>query len=358
MENRVVIASAGSRKTTFIVEESLKNADKIILILTYTIENLKQLHKYIVEKSGSVPSNVKIQSWYSFLLSEGVRPYQNYLYDDDRIPAIHFQTGRSARYIKKNNTKRYYLTKSKKIYTDKISEFACECDSLSNGLVIERIECIYDQIFIDEIQDLAGYDFDVLELLLNSNVLITVVGDSRQATYFTNCSPKNCNFKGKSIINLFEDWEKKGLCKITQKNECYRCNQSICEFSDKLYPEMPKTKSMNIKNTGHDGVFIIIEKDLAKYFDKYAPQILRDTKRVDTAGLPAVNLGLSKGQNFDRVMIIPNGPVKEYLKKGDPTKLKDITRAKLYVGLTRARYSVAFLYDGKTCFDEITKHEF
>ena len=71
------------------------------------------------------------------------------------------------------------------------------------GLVIDRLEHIYDCIYIDEVQDLAGYDFDFLELMLLSKVKLIVVGDSRQATYFTNCAPKNVKFKGKNIVNLF-----------------------------------------------------------------------------------------------------------------------------------------------------------
>jgi DNA helicase-2/ATP-dependent DNA helicase PcrA len=127
----------------------------------------------------------------------------------------------------------------------------------------------------------------------------------------------------------------------------------ICDFSDKLYPEMPRTKSLNTTKTGHDGIFMVCEVELSDYIDRYHPQVLRDTKKTATADLPALNFGLAKGQNFDRVLIFPNGPIKAYLKNGDPNKLKDITKAKLYVALTRARYSVAFFYNDETCFKDV-----
>jgi DNA helicase-2/ATP-dependent DNA helicase PcrA len=352
-DNKIVVAAAGSRKTTLIVEESLKNVDKKTLILTYTIDNLNQIRVYFFQKNGAIPHNISIQSWYSFLLAHGARPYQNYVYDECRIPSIYFQKGRSAPFARKSDVSRYFLSKSKKIYTDKIAEFACLCNSKSGGLVIDRLASIYDQIYIDEVQDLAGYDFDFLELLLMSNICVTVVGDNRQAIFFTNCSPKNSQFKGKSIIHLFKHWEKGGTCSIEEKCECYRCNQMICDFSDKLYPEMPKTKSMNTKLTGHDGIFFVCKERLSSYVNRYSPKILRDTVRTNTAGLPALNFGLAKGHNFDRVMIFPNRPIKDYLKNGDPNNLKDTTKAKFYVALTRARYSVAFVYDDDTCFDEI-----
>ena len=116
---------------------------------------------------------------------------------------------------------------------------------------------------------------------------------------------------------------------------------------------MPKTKSLNITRTGHDGIFMVCEEELNNYIDRYSPQILRDTVRTNTEGLPALNFGLAKGHNFDRVLIFPNKPIKAYLKNNDPTKLKGITKAKFYVGLTRARHSVAFFYNDETCFDEI-----
>lgn len=352
--NRVIIAAAGSRKTTFVVEDALANAiDRKVLIVTYTIENFKQIEDYVIQKNGSIPRNITIQSWYTFLLSEGVRPYQNFLYDKARIPGICFLEGRSALYTKKSNTDRYYFGPDGRIFTDKIAEFACLCDSESNGLAIDRFERIYDCIYIDEVQDLAGYDFDFLELLLLSKISVTVVGDGRQATYFTNCSPKNSRFKGKSIVNLFKDWEQGGLCNITEKNECYRCNQMICDFADKLYPEMSKTKSMNTISTEHDGIFTVGEDELSDYIDRYSPQILRDTKRTDTFGLPAQNFGLAKGQNYDRVLIFPNGPIQTYLTNGDPIKLKDMTKSRFYVAVTRARYSVGLFFTGETCFGEI-----
>ncbi len=353
-ENKIVIASAGSRKTTFVVEDALsKSANSKILILTYTIENLKQIEDYVIQRNRVVPCNITIQSWYSFLLSDGARPYQNFVYDKARIPSIYFQEGRSAPYTKKSNIERYFFSSDGRIFTDKIAEFACQCNSKSNGLAIDRLEHIYDYIYIDEVQDLAGYDFDFLELLLLSKISVRAVGDSRQSTYFTNCSPKNSKFKGKSIINLFKYWEKLGLCNIEEKNECFRCNQMICDFADKLYPEMSKTKSLNIIITGHDGIFTVCEAELHNYIERYCPRILRDSAKTDTAGFPALNFGLSKGQNFKRVLVFPNGPIRAYLKNGDPNKLKDITKARFYVALTRARYSVAFFFDDKSCFKEI-----
>ncbi len=353
--NTVVIAAAGSRKTTYVVEQALKNPEEKVLILTYTIYNLNQIRRYIIEKAGLIPSNLTVQSWYAFLLQDCSRPYQNAVYDKKRIETICFVEGKFCPYVPKNNTNRYYFLDGDRIYTDKISDFACCCNENSGGLVIKRLEGIYDCIFVDEVQDLAGYDFDFLELLFRSKIEIIAVGDSRQATYFTNCSPKNKKFKGKNIIHLFREWKKDGLCEIEEKNECYRCNQNICDIADILYTDMPKTKSMNLHKTGHDGVYLVCLNDLKAYVEEYRPMVLRYSKTTKTEGLRALNFGVSKGQTFDRVLIFPNGPIKEFLKIKDADKLKDKSKALLYVGITRARYSVAFVYDDVCCIDGIEK---
>lgn len=289
------------------------------------------------------------------MLQDCSRPYQNTVYDKKRIETIFFVEGKSCPYIPRNNTDKYYFADGERIYTDKISDFACSCNARSGGSVIKRLEDIYDCIFIDEIQDLAGYDFDFLELLFKSKIEIVVVGDSRQGTYFTNCSPKNKKFKGQNIIALFKEWQKRGMCDIQERNECYRCNQNICDIADGIYPDMPKTKSMNHLDTGHDGVYTICLVDVKEYVRMHDPMILRYSKTTETEGLRGLNFGVSKGQSFDRVLIFPNGPIKEFLRTKNTEQLKDKTKALLYVGITRARYSVAFVHDDFCCIEGIEK---
>jgi len=216
--------------------------------------------------------------------------------------------------------------------------------------MIKRLEKIYDHIFIDETQDLAGYDFDLLELLLESKIKVTLVGDPRQATYFTNNSPKYKKFKGKNIIDLFKLWESDGKCAIEYRNKCFRCNSKICDFADLLYPDMPPTKSYNTDKTGHDGIFVIRQNELGRYISDYKPAILKYDKRTNTEGQWSMNFGLSKGLTFDRVLIFPNGPIKKFLKDKNIKHVED-SKAKFYVALTRAKYSVTFVFDELTPFD-------
>lgn len=349
--DKVVIACAGSGKTSSLIEMALTNSGRRVLIVTYTTNNYNQILERIHKKAGCVPANIDVRTWFSFLLADGVRPYQNILYPKTRIKSIAFVHGVSNRYAKKSDIEGYYLYNDDLIYTDKICDFICEVNERSDGKVIKRIEGIYDDIYIDEVQDLAGYDLSFLELLFRSNVFVHVVGDCRQATYFTNLSRKYKAFRGKNILSLFKNWEKDQLCEIEYKVKNYRSNQMICDFSDMLFPDFPKSESCLGETTEHDGVFMVRSENVFEYVKLWNPTILKYDKNTSTLGYRSYNFGESKGLTFERVLIFPNGPIKEYLKNN--TSLSDITRSKLYVGLTRARHSVAFVYDDDSCHSNI-----
>ncbi|MHC2380164.1 hypothetical protein ACVIHA_004562 [Bradyrhizobium liaoningense] len=74
---------------------------------------------------------------------------------------------------------------------------------------------MFAHIFVDEVQDLAGFDIDVLELLLRSPIAMSLVGDIRQSTYRTSYATKNKKFCGRGFILKAEAWKKAGLCEVT-----------------------------------------------------------------------------------------------------------------------------------------------
>jgi len=338
--NRVIVASAGSRKTTIIVEQALAIRDKKVLITTYTNENVEQINSYLIKQNGCIPPNVTVVSWFRFLLQDGVRPYQNHMTDKGRIENINF-IARPNRFTKKVDVSKYYLTEGNNIYSDRVTDFICQCDQNSKGLVIKRLEKIYAHIFIDEVQDLAGFDLEFLERLLSSSISIVTVGDPRQATFSTNNSSKNKQFKRSHILEWIKAKEALKLFVVEERADCYRSNQAICDYADALFPTLPKTISKNCEVTEHDGVVCIKASEVLAYFDKYKPVVLRYSKVTDTMNLPAHNIGTTKGRTYDRVLIFPTEPMKKYLKTKDISKAGDL--AKLYVAVTRAKYSVAFV---------------
>lgn len=109
---------------------------------------------------------------------------------------------------------------------------------------------------------------------------------------------------------------------------------------------IPCDSAMNEK-TGHDGIFWVHENDIDKYVDIYNPVQLRYDKRTKVNPIPkTMNFGLSKGLTFNRVLIYPTKPMLDWLS-GKSKDMKDESLSKFYVAVTRARYSVAFVYKTK-----------
>ena len=59
---------------------------------------------------------------------------------------------------------------------------------------------------------MAGWDIEVIELLLKSKINVALVGDHRQATFRTNNAAKNGGYSGVQIIKKFREWDKARLC--------------------------------------------------------------------------------------------------------------------------------------------------
>ena len=342
IKNKVIIACAGGRKTTRLVEEALQIVDDPVLITTYTLENLDQIYTYIIDRKGCVPPNIKLSSWFTFLLHDFIRPYQNAVFSSvERVETLDFNSI-PPRGLSKNDF-RYYFNRSFGIYRDRASDYANRCNDSTSGLVIKRLEQVYNHIFIDEAQDLAGWDLDLIKLIMKSQISLFIVADPRQATYSTNRSNKNKGKRGKNFPEWIDDQVNEDLC--TKEDICisHRSSQSICSFSDLLCPGYPKTTSQNTTVTEHDGVFAISIDSLPKYFEKYCPVCLRFWKKTNTYGYNAVNIGISKGRTYPRVVIFPTKGMKTFLFTKDVSRAGELS--KFYVGVTRAKQSVVFVLE-------------
>lgn len=338
--NVAILAAAGSRKTEHIVESALDVTDGRVLITTYTNENQRHIVRRIEQKVGVVPSHITVMGWFSFLIAQCAKPYQRALTGEPLyINGLNFK-GCKNRYTAKSETLKYFFDGSANMYRDGVSDFVLTLNEKTEGAVVGRLEKVFTHIFIDEVQDLVGYDLDVLDRLLASQIKLILVGDPRQHTLVTNIGRRNKKYRGIGLAVWFA--ERSDVCTLEPRAYSYRCTQAICDFADAIYPDLLTTKSINVGTTSHDGIFQVARKDVHAYVAEHHPvTVLRHDKNVDTAGLPAMNIGVAKGSTFDRVMIFPTKPILKYLEDRDEAKLKAPER--LYVAVTRARYSVAFV---------------
>lgn len=369
MKNKVVFASAGNGKTYDLCRQAIelaKTANKEILMISYTNEGKNSIeNEYRKQNSGIIDKKVVIKTWYSFILSEFIKPYQcklslnfkhfkdeyEFKFPPNHIKSIAFYSDEKPQKWYNGGHVQYYLNGAKDLYKDNVTALAIKCLNDSGRAVIKRLEDIYSHIFIDELQDYAGWDLEIFKSLFYSNINVICVGDYKQATFRTNNSSKNKKFRDDKIRVFFKELEKVNLCEISYSNETRRFNKEICSFINRIFNEEESNVIPNkkLKNNEEEntGIYIIENKYMKEYCDYYNPTILRYDRRSKINfghSCNVLNYGNSKGCTFDRVVIIPVSTVLPFIIQQAEISSKQ-TRSKFYVACTRARHSVVFVVD-------------
>ena len=356
MNNKLLLAGAGTGKTTYIVNEALKSNERI-LITTYTLKCRDEIKNKIISLLGYIPNNIVVQTWFSFLLEHGIKPYKKDL-NIKKINGICFVEGKSGfRYYNKKGYpvyygetefQKHYFDDNNRIYTDKISKLVMRIDEASNGLVFERIGLIFKKIYIDEVQDFVGYDLEIIKKISETCNSLVVVGDPRQNVYNTHCDSKYDKYSsGKIHEFILNECENSNFkIDLTSLNICRRCHKDIVSFLNHFYPDYGKLESIDIPPNNEQGIFIVRTKDVEKYLEKFNPVQLRYSIRTKVSEkYKSENYRNSKGATYNRTLIYPTNDFREYLKSNKRIS-SDITRNAIYVALSRAIDSVAIVYDG------------
>lgn len=341
--NRVTLAVAGSRKTQSIVDSCARGEPEVKrLVLTYTQTGQAEVDGRLRQACG-LGAAPDVMGWFAFLMRHCIQPYLPRKYPGRRLRGLNFEgdPGRFAR-----NEDRYFDAQDR-AYRLHLSRLAYDVSTDSNGAVVDRLSHIYNEIYIDEVQDLTGCDLYILQQLMECpSIDVYMVGDVRQSLFDTN--PRDQNFKqyrGVKMLDWFEVCRNKNLLEIEHIAKTWRSNQAIADFSDRIFPAefaVEWTVSMQTEKTDHDGVFAIAADDVPSYLRQHDAQPLRDSKSTArNVDLPFRNFGMVKGLTFDRVLIYPTKTVTAFLTDG--TSLASRTACGLYVAVTRAKYSVAFV---------------
>ena len=343
LNNTAKMSAAGSGKTWDICHEALEavsNSDKRVLIVSFTNRSIESARNEIRKQNDDVlHPRVDIKTWFRFLLSDMIKPYQTGITGGriNHIKSVDFSEQFGQKNFNKAGTYARYINTGRNVRSNQASELALLLNQRSGGLSIRRLESIYSNIYFDEIQDLAGYDINLLRLLMESSLAVTCCGDNKQATFKTHVAKKNKNQTGANIWEFFRLIEEEGLVQIERKLASRRFNWDICCFANAVFPQGDAITTIMEDVTEHDGVFLINESDVEAYYRYFTPQILRFNART-TVDRPCLNFGICKGETFDRVLIYPNGPLNNFILKSAALDSPE----KYYVGVTRPRYSIAF----------------
>ncbi len=363
MIHNFVHACAGAGKTELIVQRCANTADqKRRLVITLTDSGQAEL---ISRLSGvcSKSQMPDVMGWYAFMIRHYVRPYlpilfphvrpTGFIFDRAMHPKDHFKLGGSRRYFSSNGS----------IYKETLPELAVKVAEASQGAVEKRLGRIYDEIIIDEVQDISRKSLDIIERLLSqATPHLILVGDVRQSLLDSDqTSSKNRNADRLGLINWYRKHESAGLLEIKELCETWRSNQRIADFSDRIFPTelgFAPTNSKNQTVTGHDGVFLVHEQHLATYLENYHPIPLRSSKASgkNLTDLEFKNIGTVKGLTYERVVIVPTNPMLKLIADGTP--LADKSACLFYVGITRARASVAIIVNDKTLTRRLRENPF
>ncbi len=354
MENKLIIAGAGTGKTKYLIDRALKIKENI-LITTFTINCKNEIIDKIIKQKGYVPKNINVQTWFSVLLKHGIKPYKRAL-KIEKVNGVYMAQGRSGIkffgkrgpiYWGEEDFDKFYFDANYNIYTDKLSKLVIRIDDNTNGKVINRLTSIYSNIFIDEVQDMAGYDLEFIKRLLKSKSNIILVGDPRQTVYKTHYEQKYKKYSDGNIENFIKAECKNIECNIDNStlNRCYRCHKEIISFVNNFYNEYIPMESTEIETTEHQGVFIIKPYQIEEYINRYKPvQIIYDSRTTTSKNSRTITMGKSKGATYNRVLLYPTKGFKNYIINGK-SNINIGTKNKLYVGMTRPINSLTFVIE-------------
>lgn len=377
MNNKIYISAAGSGKTTFILNQAITQHNeglpngKRILIVTFTNNNQNNIRERILNKFGYIPRNIEVTGWYSFILDYWIRPFKGTVIEKlyECHVGLAFVEGISG--TKKlpsgkiintyhNDTEKFLSKNKDGIYSDKLSEFAFKCWENNRNELIDRLSNIVDTLYVDEVQDLAAWDYELMKILLKSSKIKCVLcGDPRQHTFSTTPSSKNKKYQGNIALYVEENvnTKKKKYVEIdtTSLSKSHRCGTNICSFASTIIPMFPPTEmctcteclSRRAAYSFPQGVFLVKNKDVHDYVKVHNPLSLVWNKAskivVSTENL--LNWGESKGLQADSTLIyLTDKLIEAYNPKGKgEINIPEATKRKLYVAVTRAKFTVGLV---------------
>ena len=341
---RIYVAGAGTGKTRMLRKIALERfTDQKVLYLTYTDANATEFCEAIVRRVGHMPINITVMTWFSFLLIHGVRPFpaRGFTHRIERM-LFNEQDPRNARGVRRGD-ERYYCPRPGVAYRTRLADLAFLCNEQWDGEVIQRVCDIFGVILVDEAQDFAGYDYDLLKALMDQSKEMVIVGDPRQQTYRTGAKAKN-----KNNPDIFDFFEKKTRYSIdsTTLSVTYRCSDAIISLANSLYDDYPPVIPSDDRTKDSRGrVETVSLSELEKWDASRKDRtvaLIWDSRTTVPDGFRVMTMGESKGLTLGDVVIFPTGDMKKWIEKGFST-LKGQTKAKFYVAITRARGDLYFV---------------
>ena len=335
-DKRLILAVAGSGKTTFLINQL--NLEERFLIVTYTNTSLNLIKRKIIKEYGYLPNNIKTQTYFEFLFGFCIKPLVLFKY---KAKGICWESSPKHTTYLPNTELSKYLSKGRYFYYNRLGKFV-EFENITDEIK-SRFEKFYDHFFFDEFQDLGGHDFNFITQISTAKINFLFVGDFFQNTYLT-------SYDGVVNNTLYSNFEKyctkirnnKILIDTKTLSNSYRCSPTICSFiRDNL--------GINIASHRTD------ETEITHLIDKNAIQGILENHEIiklvydrsNERQFNSKNWGDCKGEDdYIDTCIVLNKTTSNLIKKGKLIELAPRTKNKLYVALSRTRGN-CYLVDEK-----------
>lgn len=327
MDRRLILAVAGSGKTTYLINSI--DPSKRYLIVTYTENNLSHIRRRIVDRFGFLPDNVNLLSYFQFLFRVCYRPFLK-----DKFNAKGITWNLPEDWTRFKTGAEHYLSSGRNLYHNRLAKL---CLNKCAPQIKERIEKYYDCFLIDEVQDLGGHDFNLMLAIVPTKIDCLFVGDFFQHTYDTSLDGNVRKSLYGDYRKYKREWSNIGITvdEMTLSNS-YRCSSTLCDF-------VRNSLLIDIRSHRDDETLIVYvdnqeEADVLYNDNTTIKLFYQDSSKYVCY---SENWGKSKGlDNFTDVCIVLNATTLKAYRKNALSTLAAPTLNKLYVACTRARRNV------------------
>ena len=357
-----MLAVAGAGKT-YTICNSL-NPENKNLILAFTHENIHNINRELVDIFGKIPELTNVMTYSAFLYRYILCPFEPTVlrcFDrtefikkgittkrpPDRTLVVRNKRVPNKAYKKKEELGHYEF--DGRYYCDTLAELILYVKEDKQKLVAKAADCInmfYDQVCIDEFQDFRSYDFDFIVSLAQRLNNVLLVGDYYQH------SVSGDNNSGKPFdkmdVHAFVEYLKKNklIVDTTTLSKSRRCPELICSFVE---------KKLGIEfgcNNEHAGTISWLDESNVHEVLNNNAVVKLVWNNAKKYSFNAVNWSYSKGDTYDAVCVVLTDKFADLDKEDfDVSVIKEITKNKLYVAITRTKGDLYFVK--KEVFDKV-----
>ena len=330
MDQRLILAVAGSGKTRYLIDRL--NLEKRFLIVTYTINNYKNIKSRVLKKFGYIPENISIRTYFSFLLNFCYKPFFHYEWQERG--GTWKDTPKFPRYTQ--DDWKHYMGNNRFLYHNRLAKLCLK----QKQLVKDRLCRYYDCFYFDEVQDLAGYDFDFVQSIVPQNKDVLFVGDFFQHTFDTSVD-------GNLHTSLYDDFKKyhktwdNVTIDVTTLSKSYRCTKQVCDFVQNaigiaIESLSPEESQVIVIDDAESANAILLNDQIVKL-------VFKENYKY---AFNAINWGASKGMDdFEDICVVLYKTAHKHFQNHTLAQLPPSSRNKLYVACTRAHRHLYIMSD-------------